>query len=200
MQGVRRMGIRRNVGVAVAVAAGLASSDCNLTLMHHKQQARVFVPPPPPPRAEVEPTPPLPDPPQAEMVLASLPVPLPTNVELGPPPPAPVKRPPPAPPKVQATAPAPEPPTVVPPKLGQIFTPAQARQYNQALAESFARVDSALARLEGKHLTAEQSERADQIRTFRKQAEQTREQDLVTAVSLAKRADLLAKDLLLRLP
>jgi len=32
------------------------------------------------------------------------------------------------------------------------------------------------------------------------QAEQTREQDLVTAVNLARRADLLAKDLLERLP
>ena len=79
-------------------------------------------------------------------------------------------------------------------------TPEQAREYNQALAESFARVDTALARLEGKPLTAEQSETADRIRTFRRQAEQAREQDLVTAVSLARRADLLAKDLLGRLP
>jgi hypothetical protein len=41
---------------------------------------------------------------------------------------------------------------------------------------------------------------AELVRTFLSQAEQTREQDLVTAVNLAKRADLLAKDLLERLP
>jgi hypothetical protein len=81
-----------------------------------------------------------------------------------------------------------------------MFTPAQAREYNQTLTESFARVDSALARLEGRQLTADQSQTADRIRTFRKQAEQARENDLVTAVSLARRADLLAKDLLGRLP
>jgi len=81
-----------------------------------------------------------------------------------------------------------------------MFTAEQAREYNQTLTESFARVDSALARLEGKQLTADQSQTADRIRTFRKQAEQAREQDLVTAVSLARRADLLAKDLLGRLP
>jgi len=81
-----------------------------------------------------------------------------------------------------------------------MFTAEQAREYNQTLTESFARVDSALARLEGKQLTADQSQTADRIRTFRKQAEQAREQDLVTAVSLARRADRLAKDLLGRLP
>jgi hypothetical protein len=81
-----------------------------------------------------------------------------------------------------------------------MFTPAQEREYNQTLAESFARVDSALARLEGRQLTADQIRTADRIRTFRRQAEQAREQDLVTAVSLARRADLLAKDLLGHLP
>jgi isocitrate lyase len=74
------------------------------------------------------------------------------------------------------------------------------KEYNRSLQESFARVDKALARLNGKRLTPEQAETADRIRTFRKQAEQAREQDLVTAVSLAKRADLLAKDLIERLP
>jgi hypothetical protein len=74
------------------------------------------------------------------------------------------------------------------------------QDYNRSLKESLDRVDSALAKLEGKRLSAAQSETADRIRTFRKQAEQAREQDLVTAVSLAKRADLLAKDLIERLP
>jgi len=201
---MREMSIRRTVGVTLAMVAGLATWSCDGPLMHHRQQARVFIPPPPPPKPVKEPPPELPAAPQAAMVLVSLPVLTPASgsvvVELGPPPPAPVKRPTPAPPKVQANAPLPEPPTVVPPKLGQMFTPAQAREYNQTLAESFARVDSALARLEGRQLTADQSQTADRIRTFRKQAEQARENDLVTAVSLARRADLLAKDLLGRLP
>jgi len=62
------------------------------------------------------------------------------------------------------------------------------------------RVARELAIVEGKNLTADQKETAERIRTFRKQAEQAREQDLLTAVSLARRADLLAKDLLERLP
>jgi hypothetical protein len=52
----------------------------------------------------------------------------------------------------------------------------------------------------GKALNAEQSEIAERIRTFQKQAEQARDQDLVTAVNLARRADLLAQDLVERLP
>ena len=52
----------------------------------------------------------------------------------------------------------------------------------------------------GKNLTPEQKDIADRARTYLTQAEQAREQDLVTAVNLARRADLLAKDLLERLP
>jgi hypothetical protein len=52
----------------------------------------------------------------------------------------------------------------------------------------------------GKNLTADQKNTAERVQTYLSQAEQAREQDLVTAVSLAKRADLLAKDLLERLP
>jgi hypothetical protein len=61
-------------------------------------------------------------------------------------------------------------------------------------------VRKALVIVAGKNLNAEQTENANRIRTFQKQAEQAREQDLVTAVSLARRADLLAKDLLDHLP
>jgi hypothetical protein len=61
-------------------------------------------------------------------------------------------------------------------------------------------VRKALAKLAGKNLTADQKNTAERVQTYLSQAEQAREQDLVTAVSLAKRADLLAKDLLERLP
>jgi hypothetical protein len=104
-----------------------------------------------------------------------------------------------APPKPVVTGPV-TPESPAPPKLAQMFTPEELRANTRALEESLERVNRALAIVEGKNLTAEQKEIAERIRTFRKQAEQAREQDLLTAVSLARRADLLAKDLLERLP
>lgn len=103
-------------------------------------------------------------------------------------------RPAPAPP-----APA-EPPTQQPPRLGQIFTAEQIREYNSNLDESLERVRKVLGSLAGRRLSSEQAEVVNRIRTFQSQAEQAREQDLVTAVSLARRADLLAQDLIGRLP
>ncbi len=106
-----------------------------------------------------------------------------------------------APPKPAPTpTPSPAPDVPAPPKLGQIFTADQLREYNRALDDSLERVRRVLGALAGKNLNAEQSEIANRIRTFQRQAEQAREQDLVTAVSLARRADLLANDLLKRLP
>lgn len=92
------------------------------------------------------------------------------------------------------------PDTPPPPKLGQIFTADQLREYNRTLEESLERVRKALAMVAGKNLSAPQNEIVVRIRTFQKQAEQAREQDLVTAVNLARRADLLAQDLVGRLP
>jgi vacuolar-type H+-ATPase subunit E/Vma4 len=57
-----------------------------------------------------------------------------------------------------------------------------------------------LERIAAKRLNAEQTQAVENIKTFQKQAEQAREQDLLTAANLARRADLLAKDLLERLP
>src|SRR6185436_5295108 len=95
----------------------------------------------------------------------------------------------------------PAPVTTTPqPRLGQIFTADQLRDYTRALEESLDRVRRALGVLDRRPLTREQIDIRNRIRTFQKQAEQAREQDLVTAVSLARRADLLAKDLLERLP
>jgi hypothetical protein len=74
------------------------------------------------------------------------------------------------------------------------------REYNRELDERLDRVKKALVVLAKKSLTAEQSDIAARVTTFERQAEQVREQDLVTAVSLAKRADLLAQDLLNRFP
>jgi hypothetical protein len=134
--------------------------------------------------------------------MANLPdIPVTMPQALDPPRPAPAQRrgPPPAAPRT-ATSGTPAADAPAPPQLGQIFTPDQTREYNRTLNDSLERVRKALAVLAGKNLNAEQSEIANRIRTFERQAEQAREQDLVTAVSLARRADLLAQDLLDRLP
>jgi hypothetical protein len=163
---------------------------------------RVFVPPPPtaakPSIATVEPElPPAPEiaapqPAPPEGVPATMPT-------AGPPPPPPRRTPPP----VRATAP---PPVVIPPeppptpRLGQIFTADQLREYNRALEESLDRVRKVLGTVAGRNLNPELTQIVNRIQTFQKQAEQAREQDLVTAVNLARRADLLAQDLVKRLP
>jgi hypothetical protein len=117
-----------------------------------------------------------------------------------PPPPRPPtpRNPPPA----KAAAPIQQPPPDIPPppKITQIFTADQRRELNRAVDESLDRVRKALETLGRKNLAGDQNDVVELIRTFQKQAEQAREQDLVTAVSLARRADLLAKDLLQRLP
>jgi hypothetical protein len=117
-----------------------------------------------------------------------------------PPPPAPApaaRRPPPSKPAVAPPAAIETPAT---PRIAQIFTPEQLRENNRILDESLARVQKALETLGKRNLNAEQKNRVAQIRDFQTQARQAREEDLVTAVSLAKHADLLAKDLLDRLP
>jgi hypothetical protein len=81
-----------------------------------------------------------------------------------------------------------------------MFTPEELKENTRTLDECLERVNRALTVVEAKNLTADQKETVLRIRTLRKQAEQAREQDLLTAVSLAKRADLFAKDLLERLP
>jgi len=117
-----------------------------------------------------------------------------------PPPPRPApatRRPPPAKP---AAAPPAAIETPATPRIAQIFTPAQLRENNRILDESLDRVERALEALGKRNLNTEQKDRVAQIRDFQKQAKQAREEDLVTAVSLAKHADLLAQDLLNRLP
>jgi len=185
-------------------ALSLASTSC----LRQKTQARAFTPPPARPRpvAVQDPSPQLPEAPRIDLDTASnVPPPLPEipdlTAEIPDAPKRVAKRPaPPAPaPKPVAQGPvAPEAPAV--PKLAQMYTPEELRENTRALDESLDRVNRILVIVEGKNLTADQKEIAERIRTFRKQAEQAREQDLPTAVSLARRADLLAKDLLERLP
>jgi hypothetical protein len=119
-----------------------------------------------------------------------------------PPPPAPrptPRRPQPAPPPKPVTTTPPTEPQ--PPRLGQMFTPDEMRNYNRAIDDSLNRVRRALDLLSRKNLNPDQQVEVSRIATFQKQAEQARDaQDLLTAKNLAERADTLAQDLLSRVP
>jgi light-regulated signal transduction histidine kinase (bacteriophytochrome) len=86
------------------------------------------------------------------------------------------------------------------PRLETILTADQLRDYNRSMDESLDRVKKVLATVAGRSLKPELTTIVNRIQTFQKQAEQARELDLVTAVNLARRADLLAQDLIKRLP
>ena len=114
--------------------------------------------------------------------------------------------PPPArPPRPVANIPKPQPPPSETPsapalRLSQILTPEESRRNTQELEKYTESVKSSLAKVAGKNLTPELKDIAERVQTYLSQAEQARDQDLVTAVNLARRADLLAKDLVDRLP
>jgi hypothetical protein len=76
----------------------------------------------------------------------------------------------------------------------------QIKDLNRELDDDLNRAAEALKTAGKKNLTAEQRGDVEKITAFQKQAVQAREGDLETAVYYARRADLLAKDLLSRLP
>jgi hypothetical protein len=187
--------------IALLAAVSALSSSC----VFHKTPV-AFTPPPPWPHAPVQQTtPPLPPPPLiAGDPRASMPPDLPASIpELAAPPaprPPTKKSAPSSPAKPVATPPA-EPPPVQPPKLGQIFTPEEEREYNHTIDDSLDRVRRALAVLARKNLSGDQAEAVNRITSFQKQAEQSREaHDLANADLWAKRAATLAEDLLTRVP
>lgn len=192
----------RTACAALLLAASLTTSGCFLG--RGKKPAKVFTPPPvyaktPPPAKPkpVELTAP-PDiatdvvEPAVEPVVAVAP-----NL-----PPAPPK---PTPPKPAVTKPAPTvveivPAPVVPaPKPATIFSAAERQRMNQEIDQSLGKVRAALARVEGRNLSAELTALANNARSMMQNAEQARAQDLVTAVSLAKRAESFATELVQRL-
>lgn len=184
-------------------AAMLSSTGC----LFQKKQVRVFRPPPPSPRPSPAPLklPPDLDPPvmtaasESELDIAAL-----SQVAFDiPPPPPPVQAARPRTPYVASPKPAAIPPPAPEPqalKLVQILPPEQQRGFNRELDEILARDQKTLETVARRNPNAEQRDRMDQIRELLTQAKQAREQDLVTAVNLARRADTLSKDLLERLP
>ena len=188
--------------LASVVVLSLHTSGC---LFRSNKPIRVFSPPIAAPRqAAIAKTPPVltagPDLDITESTslpeTVALPVPMPALP--APPAPAPPRNP--TPPKQVTPPPPPAPEPAPPPKITQMFTPAQKSELDRAIDDSLERVRKNLDMLGKKNLTGDQNEVVELIRTFQKQAEQAREQDLVTAVNLARRADLLAKDLIQRLP
>jgi hypothetical protein len=177
----------------------LAISSMFAASCHRRPQARVFVPPPAPPKPPfvLPPMPQVPEAPDLDAVSdAETPPELVAEIPVLPPPPEPPKRPVVvAAPKPAPPPPTPEPPGPTSPRIGQMFTADQLREYNRALEDSMSRARTVLAVAAGRRLNAQQSEMVDRIRIFMMQAEQARQKDLVTAVSLARRADLLARDL-----
>ena len=174
------------------------------------KSARTFTPPPPQAPQAIAQVDHLPDPP----LVASVPdlsdgALVPMGVAEAPGPPAPRAAPhrgqaattttPPKPNATEATEQAP-PQATATPRLGQILPANQAREYNRQLDESLDRVKRAVTALQRKNLTGEQAEALNRIQVFEQQAERARERDLVLAVSIARRADLLAKDLQARVP
>ena len=186
----------RKLTATLWMAGAIGASSCHKTV-------RTFMPPPAPVRMP-QPAPPAPDielPAEVafEPVLYDFPRQTDPSARFPELPPPRQARPPvanipkPVPPPVE------NPPTPAP-KLAQILTPDESRRNNQELDQSMDRVRRALAMVGNRNLSPELKDVVERVKTYLSQAEQTREQDLVTAVNLARRADLLAKDLLERLP
>jgi hypothetical protein len=186
------------------LAATLAASGC----LFQKPKPRPVIPPAvkPQPVAQTPATPWLDPAPELAIALTpdvvATPPPLAGSIDppLPPPPRAtPARRPPappaPAPAKSAQADPLPAPP----PQITRILTPQELSNNTRLYEESMARVERALNDLAKKNLTNPDRDTVEQIRSFETQAKQAREQDLVTAVNLAKRADVLANDLLGRL-
>jgi hypothetical protein len=190
---------------ALWLAATLTSSGC---LFEKKPRAFVVPALKPQPPVAAKPVPMVDDPPELADTLTPevVPVPLPVAASMDPQlppaprPAAPARGPVPRAPAPVKTVPPPEPQQPPAPKITQILSPQESNNLTRTYEESMARVDRALLDLGKKILGAPDRDTLDLIRSFQTQAKQAREQDLVAAVNLAKRADGLAKDLLARLP
>jgi hypothetical protein len=96
-----------------------------------------------------------------------------------------------------ATAPAPAPAQPAsPPRLGQILSPSEERQFNSAIDQSLANAKSSLNSIGSRSLSREQITAVQQIKDFMQQAQVVRTTDLLAAKGLADKADVLARDLL----
>lgn len=191
-------GLMRTLAVLLVL---LGASSCN---PFKRSRPKFQLPPLPPPEAVIPSEPfEFPEPPVAEQAsVSSLPA-LPFDLVEAPiaPEPEPAKRP--RRPQAAKTAgqsqpqepAAPEPAQPTPPRLTQLLTASQAEEYRRSIDEMLARAETNLGKLAGVRLGSEQLANLQRARGFIQQAQQAREADLVTAHSLAQRADILAQDL-----
>jgi hypothetical protein len=189
----------RLLAVLCALLVLLAPS-CN----PFRRQRQPKVPPPVAPApAPVKPAPEarpqpvvydFPDPPEtAPLPPGEIPAP-PLATELTVPPPRPpVRREVAVKPGSEPAPEAPKPPAV--PRLTQLLSPEEERKFNQEIDESLERARRNLALVSQRPLSAEQQIVLERVHAFLQQTIEIRPLDLVTARSLAQRADLLARDL-----
>jgi cytoskeletal protein RodZ len=100
-----------------------------------------------------------------------------------------------APAQAPAQSAAPQPATPVP-QLGVMMPPAERKQYEAEYARGLANAQDGLVEAAGHKLTGVQNETVTRIRGFMRQAQELHDRDLSTAAQLARRAALLAQDLL----
>lgn len=185
---------------ALCLSAALATSGC---LFESKKKPRPFIPPAVTPAPVIQKPVPMVDS-APELTILVPPVYQPPesgNPNLAPPPKPspPPRRPIPATPTPAKPIPAPEPPPAGP-RITQLFSPQELSDYTRSYDDSMGRVERAVNDLLKKPLSRTDRDTVDQIRSFATQAKQSHDQgDLLTAVNLAKRADVLASDLLSRL-
>jgi hypothetical protein len=119
--------------------------------------------------------------------------PAPATVAPQPPSPAPVIHPPTPKP---GPAEAPAPPPLPPPAFGQILTPQQQTEFRVAYRQSAEFARQTLSQLSGRPLSRDQADTANRVRSFLSQADEAQSKDPSAAAQLARRAELLARDLL----
>jgi hypothetical protein len=203
----------RGQAILTVATLALVSSAC------FQQRRKLVLPPAAPVAAQPLPNPEIETPPsmEAQIQLADLErVTLPPSPQIRnlPPQPAPRKRPATTPaggsanaaqpspggepetPAGAATTPTPAPPPT--PQLGEMLTDDRRRQYEAEFGGYVSRATAVVNRATRRPsaLSPRQKETVVRIQTFLQQAEESKLKDVVTAVQLARRADLLAQDLL----
>ena len=81
------------------------------------------------------------------------------------------------------------------PKLGDILSADQQKQYSASIDQSLSHAQASLNSIRERQLNKDQQAQLEQIRNFLQQAQATRGSDLAGAKSLAERAEVLARDL-----
>lgn len=193
--------IQPNAALALILMLAVLLSGCTLLRPKPRPVPKPFVPPPPMVRTIPDEPLIVGEPPPNPMLfadIASIPFPIfAPKLEVLPPPRVdrPKTRPNTTPtPPTEAVA-EPTPPPVPVPKLTQILTDQEVRRYRGELDQSTRTAEQILQSALGRQLNQTQSSTANQVRTLLRQASEQRETDLVAARNLARRAEILARDL-----